>query len=112
MTIVLQLDGTGRLYQQVYRALRGEILSGRLASGERVPSTREIATLLNVSRNTAVMAYEQLLAGGFIKARGGPAGTIVAAVLPPDGYASRPALADPSLATSRRAGPKIAVAGK
>jgi GntR family transcriptional regulator/MocR family aminotransferase len=55
-SIVLQLDGMGRLYQQVYRALRGEILSGRLASGERVPSTREIVNLLNVSRNTAVIA--------------------------------------------------------
>src|SRR5579862_6368939 len=83
--IVLRLDGTGRLYQQVYRALRGEILSGRLASGERVPSTREIANLLNISRNTAVMAYEQLLAEGYIKARLGAAGTVVADVLPPDG---------------------------
>ena len=86
------LMATGRLYQQVYRALRGEILSGQLASGERVPSTREIANLLNVSRNTAVMAYEQLLAEGYIKARLGAAGTVVAPVLPPDGYVSRPAL--------------------
>ena len=84
---MLQLDGTGRLYLQIYRALRGEILSGRLVSDERVPSTREIANLLNVSRNTAVMAYEQLLAEGYIKARLGAAGTVVAAVLPPDGWA-------------------------
>jgi GntR family transcriptional regulator/MocR family aminotransferase len=106
---VLQLDGTGRLYQQVYRALRGEILSGRLASGERVPSTREIADFLNVSRNTAVMAYEQLLAEGYIKARLGAAGTVVAAVLPPDGYVSRPTLpGHPSL----RVNPKIAAAGE
>jgi GntR family transcriptional regulator / MocR family aminotransferase len=86
----LQLDGAGRLYQQVYRALRGEILSGRLASGERVPSTRHIASLLNISRNTAVMAYEQLLAEGFIQVRSGAAGTVVAPVLPPDGYVLRP----------------------
>ena len=116
-TIVLQLDGTGRLYQQVYRALRGEILSGRLASGERVPSTREIAHLLNISRNTAVMAYEQLLAEGYIKARLGAAGTVVAPVLPPDGYVSRPALTgQASLVSSRQAGPqvgpKLAAAGE
>ena len=103
---MLPLDGTGRLYLQVYRALRGEILRGRLASGERVPSTREIAKLLNVSRNTAVMAYEQLLAEGYLEARVGAAGTVVAPVLPPDGYVSRPALPRPaSLVSSRRAAP-------
>jgi GntR family transcriptional regulator/MocR family aminotransferase len=106
---MLQLDGTGRLYQQVYRALRGEILSGRLASGERVPSTREIADLLTISRNTAVMAYEQLLAEGYIQARLGAAGTVVAPVLPPDGYVSRPSL--PGQA-SPQVDPKIAFAGE
>jgi GntR family transcriptional regulator/MocR family aminotransferase len=111
--IVLQLDGTGRLYQQIYRALRGEILSGRLASGERIPSTREIANLLNVSRNTAVVAYEQLLAEGYIKARLGAAGTVVAPVLPPDGYVSRPALPmQASLVSSRHTRPKLAAAGE
>ncbi len=110
---MLQLDGTGRLYQQLYRALRGEILSGLLASGERVPSTREIAKLLNISRNTAVMAYEQLLAEGYIKARIGAAGTVIAPVLPPDGYVSRPPLPGPaSLVSSRQPVPKIAAAGK
>src|SRR5580693_5592158 len=104
---VLRLDGTGRLYQQVYRALRGEILSGGLASGERVPSTREISNLLNVSRNTAVVAYEQLLAEGYIKARLGAAGTVVAPILPPDGYVSRPPLKGQ---TSLRVDPKLAAA--
>jgi GntR family transcriptional regulator/MocR family aminotransferase len=110
---VLQLDGTGRLYQQLYRALRGEILSGRLASGERVPSTREIANLLSVSRNTAVIAYEQLLAEGYITARLGAAGTVVAPVLPPDGYLSRPAPAGesgPQARPQHRA--RIAAAGE
>jgi GntR family transcriptional regulator/MocR family aminotransferase len=110
---MLTLDGTGRLYLQVYRALRGEILRGRLASGERVPSTREIARQLNVSRNTAVLAYEQLLAEGYVEARVGAAGTVVAPVLPPDGYASPPALPRPaSPVSSRGAGPIIAAGGK
>lgn len=107
--IVLQLDGTGRLNRQVYRALRDEILNGRLASGERVPSTRQIAELLNVSRNTAVAAYEQLLAEGYISARLGAAGTAVSSILPPDGYALRQALADP--AALRQVRPRIAAAG-
>lgn len=75
----------------MYRALLGEILAGRLASGERVPSTRDVAGLLKVSRNTALLAYEQLLAEGFITPRSGAAGTVVAPVLPPDGYVARPA---------------------
>jgi GntR family transcriptional regulator/MocR family aminotransferase len=112
-TIVLQLDGTGRLYLQVYRALRGEILGGRLASGERVPSTREIAERLKISRNTAVMAYEQLLAEGYIEARVGAAGTVVAPILPPDGSVSRPAPARPaSVVSSRRTRPIISAGGK
>jgi GntR family transcriptional regulator/MocR family aminotransferase len=111
--IVLRLDGTGRLYRQVYRALRDEILSGGLASGERVPSTREIATLLNISRNTAVMAYEQLLAEGYIKARLGAAGTVVAPILPPDGYVSRPALpAQARVVSSSHVSPKISAAAE
>ena len=86
----MKLDGVGRLHQQVYRALLGEILGGRLMSGERVPSTRHVASLLKVSRNTALLAYEQLLAEGFITPRSGAAGTVVAPVLPPDGYVARP----------------------
>jgi GntR family transcriptional regulator/MocR family aminotransferase len=113
---VLQLDGTGRLYLQVYRALRGEILGGRLASGERVPSTREIAELLKISRNTAVMAYEQLLAEGYIESRVGAAGTVVAPVLPPEGSVSRPASAHPArpanLRSSRPVRPILAAGGK
>jgi GntR family transcriptional regulator/MocR family aminotransferase len=111
--MMLRLDGTGRLYLQVYRALRAEILRGRLGSGERVPSTRELAEVLKVSRNTAVMAYEQLLAEGYLEARVGAAGTVVAPVLPPDGSVSRSALARPAgLVPSRRAAPVIAAGGK
>src|SRR5215475_3326788 len=58
-SIMLQLDGTGPLHQQIYRTFRNEILSGVLAPGERVPSIRALADLLKVSRNTAVSAYEQ-----------------------------------------------------
>jgi GntR family transcriptional regulator/MocR family aminotransferase len=111
---VLHLDGTGRLYLQVYRALRGEILAGRLASGERVPSTREVAELLKISRNTAVTAYEQLRAEGYIEARLGKAGTVVAPVLPPDGLVRRPKSAARAVgpAPARRALPRIGAAGK
>jgi GntR family transcriptional regulator / MocR family aminotransferase len=82
--IVLQLDGMGPLYWQIYRAFRSDILTRALPPGERVPSTRTLADLLKVSRNTAVLAYEQLLAEGYLETRVGAAGTVVAPVLPPD----------------------------
>jgi len=76
-----KLDGEGPLYQQVYRALRGAILSAELAPGSRVPSTRSLAADLSVSRNTILPAYQQLLAEGYLKTREG-SGTFVAAELP------------------------------
>src|SRR3712207_4637405 len=81
---MLHLDGSGPLYQQICRAVRREILNRSLAPGERVPSTRALADLLKVSRNTVVMAYEQLLAEGYLEARIGAAGTVVSSALPAD----------------------------
>jgi len=52
-----------------------------MASGARMPSTRWLAPELGVSRNIVVIAYEQLLAEGYLTARRG-AGTFVAAELP------------------------------
>ena len=51
---------------QVEDALRGAIRSGRLRSGERLPSTRRLADQLGVSRGLVVSAYEQLLAEGYV----------------------------------------------
>jgi GntR family transcriptional regulator/MocR family aminotransferase len=77
----LKLDADGALYDQIYRALRGQILGGRLAASARVPATRDLALELGVSRNVAIMAYRQLLDEGYLTARKG-AGTFVARELP------------------------------
>jgi len=69
------------LYRQIYEAIRAEILSGIYASGMRLPSTRELAQNLSVSRITVVNAYDQLLAEGYLEGRSG-AGTFVAGELP------------------------------
>src|SRR5215472_6326281 len=110
---MLQLDGTGPLYQQIYRAFRKEILTRALRPGERVPSTRVLADLLRVSRTPAVLAYEQLLAEGYLEARVGAAGTVVASALPPDSLFSR-SLKSPGLHrhTFRAAGARLSVAGE
>jgi GntR family transcriptional regulator / MocR family aminotransferase len=77
----LKLDSDGVLYDQIYRALRGNILKGRLSAGARVPATRDLSLELGVSRNVAIMAYRQLLDEGYLTTRMG-AGTFVARELP------------------------------
>ena len=65
-----------RLGEQLTAELRGAIRSGRLAPGTRLPSTRDLATDLKISRGLTVQAYEQLTAEGLLVSRRG-AGTIV-----------------------------------
>jgi GntR family transcriptional regulator/MocR family aminotransferase len=65
------------LVRQIYICLRQAILQGALSRHERLPSTRELAEQLAVSRTVVVLAYEQLLAEGFVQGRAG-SGTYVA----------------------------------
>ena len=57
------------LYEALYRCIRGDILSGRLAAGEKLPSKRALAAHLEVSKITVEAAYSQLAAEGYISAR-------------------------------------------
>ncbi|MEV4423969.1 PLP-dependent aminotransferase family protein [Streptomyces sp. NPDC049602] len=63
----------GRALQE---ALREAVRSGRLAAGTRLPSTRELAADLGVSRGLVTEAYEQLTAEGYLRSDRG-AGTWV-----------------------------------
>lgn len=109
---MLQLDGVGPLYRQIYRAFRNEILSRRFAPGERVPSTRALSDLLKISRNTAVLAYEQLLSEGYLETRVGAAGTVVAPVLPPDSpYFTSSKSSERQRQTLKRPRVRLALAG-
>ena len=68
------------LSRQIYLWFRQAILRRVMSNAERLPSTRELAEQLHVSRTVVVLAYEQLLAEGFVVGRGG-SGTYVADVL-------------------------------
>ncbi len=76
-----RLDGQGPLYLQLYRALRRAILEGELTPGARLPASRTLAGDLGLSRNVVLLAYEQLLAEGYVNGRTG-SGTFVAPSLP------------------------------
>src|SRR5687768_5671692 len=68
------LDGSAR---SVERALRAAVRSGGLRAGTRLPSSRDLAAQLGVSRGTVTTAYEQLVAEGYLLSKRG-SGTRVA----------------------------------
>jgi len=82
----IQLDTTSKsvpLYYQIYLAIREAILDRRLVPETRLPSTRDLAELLDVSRTTASTAYQHLLGEGFLVTRPN-SGTFVNDALPLD----------------------------
>jgi GntR family transcriptional regulator/MocR family aminotransferase len=82
--LLIRLDPRGgALQQQIYAGVRRAILEGVIAPGTRLPSSRAVAEDLGVSRTTAVLALEQLLAEGYLATRPG-SGTFVATDLPDD----------------------------
>ncbi|MGB8290826.1 MAG: winged helix-turn-helix domain-containing protein, partial [Rhizobium ruizarguesonis] len=74
------IDRTANVGRQLAQALRNGIARGELRSGERLPSTRSLATSLKIARGTVVEVFDQLTAEGYVEARVG-AGTRVAADL-------------------------------
>lgn len=83
--------------RQIYERLRGKILRGDLPGGEKIPSSRELASHLQVSRNVVLEAYAQLIAEGYLDSREG-SGTFVAAgaFLEPSEFPSQVNVASPS----------------
>lgn len=75
----IPLDRAGKtpLAAQIYGAIRDAIEAGRLASGARLPSWRDLAAQLGVSRGTVRVAYERLINEQFVVGLGA-AGTRVA----------------------------------
>jgi GntR family transcriptional regulator/MocR family aminotransferase len=84
LSLVTDRDDPGQLTSQITGQLRDALADGRLATGERLPSTRMLADLLGVSRTVVTGAYAQLFAEGWVEGRHG-SGTYVA-----DGAPGRP----------------------
>jgi DNA-binding transcriptional regulator YhcF (GntR family) len=66
------LENGELLFRQMRPDLREAIHSSKLWAGDQLPSTRDLAQQLGVSRTVIVQAYEQLLAEGFVSDRTGP----------------------------------------
>ena len=84
-TLHLFVDRGGGIpiHRQIREGLRRAILEGRLRPGQRIPSTRSLATDLGVSRLPVLSAYEQLLHEGYLVGRTG-SGTFVSEAVPDD----------------------------
>jgi GntR family transcriptional regulator/MocR family aminotransferase len=77
------------LHRQIYDAYRTAIVERSLRSGQRIPSTRVLASELGVSRFPVLNAYAQLLAEGYFESRVG-AGTVVSGSIPDEITPTRP----------------------
>ncbi|MFF0339099.1 PLP-dependent aminotransferase family protein [Kribbella sp. NPDC004875] len=99
------------LHLQLAEQFRAAVVDGRLAAGHRLPSTRDLARELSVSRSVTQAAYDQLHAEGWIEGRTG-AGTFVTDVAPLQPAVRRhtphPPDAGPELLTLRPGIPFIA----
>ena len=69
------------IYLQLVSKLTTLITSGALSAGHRLPSSRELATLLGIHRKTVIRAYEELSIQGWLESHTGK-GTFVATDLP------------------------------
>ena len=67
LTMTLASRNGTPLYEQIYLYIKENIVSGKFAYHEKLPSTRALAKHLEVSRSTVDLAYEQLLSEGYIE---------------------------------------------
>lgn len=69
LTYDVENRGNKPLYEYIYSCIREDILDGRLLSGQRLPSKRELATDNGVALVTVENAYEQLIIEGYVEAK-------------------------------------------
>src|SRR5216684_7955515 len=80
---MLQVGRDKSLQAQIFDQVRTLILDGRLQAGMSLPPTRLLAERYQVSRNTVMIAYDRLVAEGYVESRG-TSGVFVTAIPPDD----------------------------
>ena len=75
-TVTIDPESTIPPYDQLRRQLTFQIRSGLLAAGDRLPTVRQLARDLGISKNTVVRAYSELEQHGLVVGAGRN-GTIV-----------------------------------
>jgi GntR family transcriptional regulator/MocR family aminotransferase len=98
LLLELDRDDPTPLGRQLERLVRDAIQSGRLAGGERVPSSRSLAERLGISRGLVQDCYAQLLAEGYLVARPGSATRVAEMSRPRRAVDAPPAIESPAIA--------------
>ena len=77
---IVSVDSRDRtpIYAQLDRALRAAIATGRLATGDQLPTVRQLAVELSINANTVARVYAELERAGILETRRG-VGTFVSA---------------------------------
>lgn len=66
-SIQVRTDTPTPLYRQIHHSIAALIRSGSIPPGTRLPSTRDLAGRLGVTRQTALAAYDELAADGLVR---------------------------------------------
>jgi GntR family transcriptional regulator/MocR family aminotransferase len=85
------------IHRQLEHELRDAVRAGRLRAGSVLPSTRQLAEQLDVSRGVVVEAYEQLVAEGYLTSRPGGATHIASVAAGAPSVEARPPSPEPSI---------------
>jgi GntR family transcriptional regulator/MocR family aminotransferase len=104
LPLSIELSRHAPRLRELHRQLRTAIVDGRLRPGLRLPSTRTLARLYGIGRNTAVAAYDLLQSEGYVLSKRG-SGTRISTILPKTlkrSAATRRSLPDHRLAVSWR----------
>lgn len=83
LALTLHASSDKSLQAQIFDQVRSLILDGRLQAGMSLPPTRLLAERYQVSRNTVIIAYDRLVAEGYVEARG-TSGLFVTSIPPDD----------------------------
>lgn len=68
LIVPLNVQGDRPLYEQIYQYIKDEIRKGNIRPEKQLPSSRDLAKSLKVSRSTTQLAYEQLVSEGYLEA--------------------------------------------
>lgn len=84
MLIVIDHSDPAPLYRQIVRQVVDQVESGELSPGDRLPSAGELATSLDLNRNTVLQAYRALRDDGAIELRRGRGAVVLDPAPGPD----------------------------
>ena len=82
MLFRINLASDAPLFEQLAASVRTDVAAGRLKSGDRLPSAREVAASLGVNLHTVLHAYQDLRDEGLVEMRRGRGAVVTDAAVP------------------------------